>query len=103
MVKNGEMLVLPFIFELLGAKVALGLVETIAVSIIAQIVGKAAAAALVKEVVKRNPWLNSLGPIMWAISGTWLAFDLQGPAYRKTVPICLYLGMVALRDGEEKA
>jgi len=38
---------------------------------------------------------------MWVLSGTWLAIDLQGPAYRKTVPICLYLGVVAMRDGIE--
>ncbi|MNP77743.1 hypothetical protein D3C76_1752300 [compost metagenome] len=51
--------------------------------------------------VKRNPWLNALGPWMWALSAAWLAFDVQGPAYRKTVPICLYLGVVGLRDGLE--
>ncbi|MDX7686134.1 hypothetical protein SJS35_21000, partial [Aeromonas caviae] len=62
-----------------------------------------AAKALVKEVSKRNPMLNALGPVMWVLSGVWLAYDLQGPAFRKTVPICLYLGVVALRDGSEDA
>ncbi|AHJ77509.1 hypothetical protein C813_20290 [Kosakonia sacchari SP1] len=85
----------------LGPKIALGIVETIIVSLIAQMIGREAAKQLVKELLKRNPWINSLGPILWAISGAWIAYDLQGPAYRKTVPICLYLGIVALRDGEE--
>lgn len=31
---------------------------------------------------------------------SWVAFDLQCP-HRKTVPICLYLGIVAMRDGVE--
>lgn len=101
LIKNGEVAVLPIVFQILGPKVALGIIETIIVSLIAQIIGREAAKALVKEVIKRNPWLNALGPVMWALSGAWLAFDLQGPAYRKTVPICLYLGVVALRDGPE--
>ena len=101
MIKNGKAAVLPIIFEVLGPKIALGIIETIIVSLIAQIIGREAAKVLVKEVMKRNPWLNALGPVMWALSSAWLAFDLQGPAYRKTIPICLYLGVVALRDGSE--
>lgn len=102
LIKDGKAAVLPVIFEILGPKIALGIIETIIISIITKIIGREAAKVLVKELMKRNPWLNVLGPIMWAISGAWLALDLQGPAYRKTVPICLYLGVVALRDGEEK-
>lgn len=99
--KNGKVAILPIVFQILGPKIALGIVETIIVSLIAQMIGREAAKQLVKELLKRNPWINSLGPILWAISGAWVAYDLQGPAYRKTVPICLYLGIVALRDGEE--
>ncbi|MFU1506093.1 hypothetical protein [Aeromonas veronii] len=101
--KNGKVAILPFIIQILGPKVALGLIETIIISLITQIVGREAAKALVKEVSKRNPMLNALGPVMWVLSGVWLAYDLQGPAFRKTVPICLYLGVVALRDGAEDA
>jgi uncharacterized protein YaaW (UPF0174 family) len=101
LIKNGKVAILPIIVEVLGPKVALGIIETIIISLIAQIIGREAAKALVKEVMKRNPWLNALGPVMWALSGAWVAFDLQGPAFRKTVPICLYLGVVALRDGAE--
>ncbi|MEW2639935.1 hypothetical protein, partial [Vibrio cholerae] len=99
--KNGKVAILPILAQILGPKITLGIIETIIVSLIAQIVGREAAKQLVKELMKRNPWLNALGPILWAISGVWLAIDLQGPAYRKTVPICLYLGVVALRDGAE--
>lgn len=99
--KNGKVAVLPILVQILGPKVTLGIIETIIVSIIAQIIGREAAKQLVKELMKRNPWINALGPVLWVLSGVWLAFDLQGPAYRKTVPLCLYLGIVALRDGEE--
>lgn len=101
LIKNGKVAVLPVIVEILGPKVALGIIEAIVISLIAQIIGREAAKALVKELIKRNPWLNALGPVMWVLSGAWLALDLQGPAFRKTVPICLYLGIVALRDGPE--
>jgi uncharacterized protein YaaW (UPF0174 family) len=97
--KNGKVTILPVLVEVLGPKLTLGIIETIIISLIAQIIGREAAKQLVKELMKRNPWINALGPILWVISGAWLALDLQGPAYRKTVPICLYLGIVALRDG----
>lgn len=98
---NGKVAVLPLLIEVLGPKVTLGIIETIIVGLITQIIGREAAKKLVGEIVKRNPWMNALGPIIWAASGAWLAYDLQGPAFRKTVPIALYLGIVALRDGEE--
>lgn len=98
---NGKVAVLPILVQFLGQKVALGIIEVIIVSLIAQIIGREAAKHLVKELLKRNPWINALGPVLWVLSGVWLAFDLQGPAYRKTVPICLYLGIVALRDGAD--
>lgn len=98
---GGKVAVLPILVKVLGPKITLGIIETIIVSLIAQIIGREAAKQLVKELMKRNPWINALGPVLWVLSGAWLAFDLQGPAYRKTVPICLYLGIVALRDGQE--
>lgn len=98
---NAKVAVLPFLLKMLGAKITFSIVQGIVISIIAQFIGRKAAEQLIKELVKRNPWLNALGPVIWVISGSWLAFDLQGPAYRKTVPICLYLGIVALRDGNE--
>lgn len=99
--KSGTIAVLPILIQVLGPKITLGIIETIIISLIAQIVTRETAKQLVKELMKKNPWINVLGPVLWVLSGTWLAFDLQGPAYRKTVPICLYLGIVALRDGEE--
>lgn len=99
---TGPVTLLPLVTEVLGPKVALGIVEKISVSLIAQVIGAEAAKQVMKTVLKRNPWMHMLGPAIWTLSGVWLAFDLQGPAYRKTVPICLYLGVVSLRDGEEQ-
>lgn len=97
--KNGKVAVLPILLEIAGPVITLTIIEAIIIGLITALVGREAAKAIVKEMIKRNPWLNALGPVVWVISGGWLAFDLQGPAYRKTAPICLYLGIVALRDG----
>lgn len=95
---NGKVAVLPILLEIAGPGITLAIIQTIVISLITALVGREAAKAIIKEVIKRNPWLNTLGPVVWVISGGWLAYDLQGPAYRKTAPICLYLGIVALRD-----
>lgn len=99
---SGVVIALPAIFKILGPKIALKIVENIIIGVISYFVGVTAARQLVTEILKRNPMLNVLGPAVWVVSGTWLAFDVQGPAYRKTIPICLYLGIVSLRDGFEE-
>lgn len=99
---KGKVAVLPILLQVLGSEVTFGIIQTVVIAIIAQFIGREAAKKIIEEIAKRNPLINALGPLVWGISGFWLAFDLQGPAYRKTIPICLYLGIVALRDGEEK-
>ena len=43
-----------------------------------------------------------VGPIGWAVTAIWAAFDLGGPAYRVTIPCVIHIAMlrqlVALRD-----
>lgn len=36
----------------------------------------------------------ALGPIGWVVTGAWLAADLAGPAYRKTVPAVVHVAML---------
>lgn len=35
-----------------------------------------------------------LGPVGWIATGAWLAVDLAGPAYRKTVPAVIHVAML---------
>lgn len=93
---------LPLLLSLLGPEVTANLMQGLAVIVISKLIGKEAAKKLIEELAKRFPWWSEwIGPIAWALSLSWLAFDLQGPAYRKTIPIMLYLGIVGLRDGPE--
>lgn len=99
--KIGKIAIIPILIRVVGKEAVVSIVETIVIAILAQVMGREAARLLVKEIGKRNPYINALGPIAWAVSAAWIAFDLQGPAYRKTIPTCLYLGVVGLRDGAE--
>lgn len=100
--KNNKAQLLPLLLSTLGPEVTLVLVQSLAVTALAAFIGRKAAEELFKNLAARFPWWAEwLGPIVWGVSLTWLAFDLQGPASRKTIPILLYLGIVALRDGPE--
>ena len=35
-----------------------------------------------------------VGPVGWVVSGAWLAIDLAGPAFRKTVPAVVHMAML---------
>ena len=95
---KGKAAILPFLFKILGRDIALKIIEAFLVNVITQIIGREAAKAIFRELIKRNPWINAFGPIMWAITIGWAVFDLQGPAYRKTIPFCLFLGLVLIRE-----
>ena len=76
-----------------------GLIKTIIFSTIARIIGSQLAAKLFTFLVGRMPWWVSwVGPAAWTLSIGWTAFDLQGPATRKTIPVVLYLGLCSLRE-----
>ncbi|MBY5920943.1 hypothetical protein [Ferrimonas balearica] len=97
---RGKVLTLPILMQFLGPVVVQKVLLEVVLGFIAQIIGKQAFNQVARLIAQRFG-AAPLGPIVWGVSGLWLASDLQGPAMRKTVPICLYLGVVALRDGEE--
>jgi uncharacterized protein YaaW (UPF0174 family) len=103
-IKDNKALFFPVLNALVGPKVVFTLIEGIIVSVLAQFVGREAAKELFKRLLTRAPWVaNVLGPVVWGASVGWLVYDVQGPAFRKTVPLLLYLGVVGLRDGAEAA
>jgi len=91
---------LPGLLAILGPKLFQEVIMGIVASVLTGFLGRKAAVELLKQLAKRFPWWAEwLGPIVWVASAGWLAFDILGPAYRKTVPSLLYLGIVCLRDG----
>lgn len=101
-IKRNKAHFLPLLLSILGPEITKKIIEGIVISVIAAYLGREGAKELVKTVATRFPWWAEwLGPIVWALSLGWLALDLQGSAYRKTIPILLYLGIVGLRDGPE--
>jgi len=100
--KDNKASLLPLLMSVLGPEITAKLVQGLAVVTISHIIGKEAAKELIKQLATKFPWWAEwLGPIVWGLSLSWLAFDLQGAAYRKTIPTMLYLGIVGLRDGPE--
>lgn len=100
--KDNKATLLPLLMSVLGPEVTAKLVQGLAILAISQFIGKEAAKKIIEQLATKFPWWsNWLGPIVWGLSLSWLAFDLQGAANRKTIPILLYLGLVGLRDGPE--
>ena len=101
-IKNNKAHFLPLLLSILGPVITKKIIEGITVSVIAGYLGREGAKELFKTLLLRFPWWAEwLGPIVWTVSLGWLALDLQGAAYRKTIPILLYLGIVCLRDNSK--
>ena len=100
--KSAGVFALPTLIQAFGVIVVQGLIKTVIFGMIAKIIGKQLAMRLFNFLFSRLPWWVSwIGPAAWTLSIGWAALDIQGPAYRKTVPIVLYLGLCSLREQEE--
>lgn len=101
--KTNKPLLMPLLLQILGREGTMLLLEGLVIGALSVLLGKEAAKVLVKSALARVPWLAEfLGPIVWTLSLAWWAYDLQGPANRKVIPILVYLGVVGLRDGPEE-
>lgn len=97
--KSAGVFVVPVLIKAFGIVVVDGLIKTVIFGTIARIIGRQLANRLFTSMVARFPWwLSWIGPVSWSLSIGWTVLDLQGPAYRKTVPAVLYLGLCSLRD-----
>lgn len=87
----------------LGQNLATELIFEIMQRTILLVAGETAFKFIVAQFIRKNPGFQILGPAVWVLTGAWFAFDLQGPAYRKTIPICLYIGMKLIsKEVEER-
>jgi|GEM_PF-705184 uncharacterized protein YaaW (UPF0174 family) len=100
---SGKVALMPVLIAAVGPRVLPGIIETVVIGLIERIIGPATSKKLVGEFVVRNPWLGAMGPVVGVLSTAWLVYDIQGPAFRKTIPAMLYLGVVAMRDEEKEA
>jgi uncharacterized protein YaaW (UPF0174 family) len=99
--KSAGVFALPMLIEAFGSLVVNGLIKNIIFGLIGKIIGHQLAMRLFNFILGRFPWWVSwIGPVAWTLSIGWTAFDVQGPAYRKTIPVVLYLGLCSLREKE---
>ena len=97
--KSAGVFALPLMIEAFGSLVVNGLIKNIIFGLIGKIIGHQLAMRLFHFIMGRFPWWVSwIGPMAWTVSIGWTAFDVQGPAYRKTIPVVLYLGLCSMRE-----
>jgi len=102
--RSAGVFALPVLIETFNLVVVQGLIKTVIFGTIAKIIGSQLAGRLFAFLVARMPWWVSwIGPAAWTLSLGWTAFDLQGPAKRKTIPVVLYLGLCSLRERHAEA
>ena len=96
--KSAGVFALPLMIQAFGSIVIDGLIKRIIFGAIAKIIGQRLAMQLFNFIAGRFPWwLKWVGPLAWTTSIGWTAMDIQGPAYRKTIPVVLYLGLCSIR------
>lgn len=102
--RSAGVFAVPALIEAFGIVVVNGLIKNVIFGTIAKIIGSQLSARLFKFIAGRFPWwVRWIGPAAWTVSISWTVLDVQGPAYRKTVPIVLYLGLCSLRGREVPA
>ena len=79
------------------------LVTGLVTKAIGRLVGREAARHLITNLAGRFPWwTRGLGPAVWGVTGLWAVLDVQGPAYRRTIPAMLYISLIAVRGSHGK-
>lgn len=97
--RSAGVFALPALIQAFNHFVVQGLIKTVLFGSIAKFIGARLAGQLFTFLAGRMPWwVGWIGPAAWTASIGWTAIDLQGPAYRKTVPAVLYLGLCSLRE-----
>lgn len=90
---------LPLLMRLIGQESVEKIVTAMVIRVIGAFVGRQGAQHLFQALATRFPWwADWIGPVAWGLSGIWLVYDIQGPAYRKTIPVLLYLGLIQMRE-----
>jgi Uncharacterized protein conserved in bacteria len=99
---KGNTAIIGLILTAMGPAATQQLISAIVTALLTKIVGKELVILLTNRLSLAigGSWL---APAVAIISAGWIAWDLAGtPAFRKTVPIMLCLGLVGLRDGTEE-
>lgn len=78
------------------------LVRGVLLSTLTRFLGQRIGNALLGAMVSRFPWWTRwIVPAAWVGGLGFTLLDLQGPAFRKTVPVVLFLGSLVLRDASQ--
>lgn len=107
-IKDYEYDIVTAMIDQLGFNVATKVITSIVQATLLSFIGENTAKVIATGLFKKNPYIQMLGPVVWTLTGAWIAIDLQGPAYRKTIPISLHIGSILIskeivkREAKEK-
>ena len=93
---------IPVLLGIVGNKSAIKIAKTVITLTIGKFIGPRAAQAIFTILMSKMPWLSALGPIYLTLLTGWTIIDFAGPSTRKTIPLLLYLGLLCLRNDEDK-
>ncbi len=101
--KAGSFFALPVLVQTIGTIVVEGLIKTLIFGWASRLIGSKLTTSIFSILFARVPWwVNTIIPGTWAVSIGLTALEVQGPAWQKTVPILLYLGLCCIRIDAEK-
>jgi uncharacterized protein YaaW (UPF0174 family) len=96
--RHGPVAIVPVLLVVLGREAVEQLIIRLVTRAIGGLIGREAARQLIANLAVRFPWWTQwVGPVVWGATGAWAVLDIQGPAYRKTIPAVLYVSLIALR------
>ena len=99
-IKSNSSHLIQALFLLLDRPVAIKLLSELALGLATKILGSAITRSIM-ELLARIGFPDWLIPMLGPLNVAWIASDVAGPAYRKTVPILLCLGMAAIRADQK--
>jgi uncharacterized protein YaaW (UPF0174 family) len=102
-VKTKGMAVLPAILvRIFGKEFVKDLIMAIVLKTVTKYASKEAGKIVARELAKRAS-ASWIGPASWIVTIVWSLLDIQGPGYRNTIPIVLYLAVIALRENSDSS
>jgi hypothetical protein len=99
--RSAKLAAVPVMYALLGPETTVEIVHHVLHGMLSTVLGREVAKILLTAIARRVLGVrNFLGPAVWAAAAAAAFYELQSPAYRKTVPIAIYLGLMCLREEE---
>lgn len=101
-IKNNKQHVIQAIIVVFDNATALKIITNTVVSLVAKVTSQKTATIIATNIMKEYAIPTFFVDLLAPLNIIWIASSLASPAYRKTVPILLWLGVIAIRSDVKK-